>query len=310
MKKKKVLIFGGTGFVGRNIAQRFADNPEYQVYATFFTRQPWDHPHIEWYNVDSCNDAMVDSLINGMDIVVQAAAVTSGCKDTFERPWLHVTDNAVMNSYIFRAAMLRKVKHVIWFSCSTMYGGGHCSEETPVNPNSRYFGMVSTKLYLEKMAAFFADQGETKFTAIRGSNFYGPWDKYALDRAHVFGATVTKVKLAGDHIDVWGNGSEARDICYIDDLVDFVECALDKQESKFGLYNCGYGTSFTIREIVTEIVVASGKSLAINYDTSKPSIQVSTSLDCKRAESDLGWTPKTSLVDGIKKTLGWYSDNF
>ena len=266
MTKKKVLICGGTGFIGRNIAERFANNPEYQVFATYFTRKPWEHANIEWYNVDLCRPEMADSLIQGMDIVVQAAAVTSGCKDTFERPWLHVTDNAVMNSYIFRSAMLHKVKHVIWFSCSTMYGGGFCSEETPINPNPKYLGMVSTKLYLEKMAEFYAGVGETKFTAIRGSNFYGPYDKYALDRAHVFGATVTKVMQATDRIDVWGDGSEARDICYVSDLVDFVECAIAKQENKFGLYNCGYGQSLSIGNIVSEIIKSSGKELKINFD--------------------------------------------
>ena len=309
MTKKKVLICGGTGFVGRNITERFADNPEYQVYATYFTRKPWHDSNIEWYNVNLCDERMADSLIEGMDIVIQAAAVTSGCKDTFERPWLHVTDNAVMNAYILRSAFLHKVKHVIYFSCSTMYGGGHCDEETPINPNPKYLGMVSTKLYNEKMCEFYAGLGETKYTVVRGSNFYGPHDKFGLDRAHVFGATVTKVMQATDSIEVWGDGSEARDVCYIDDLVNFVECALQNQRENFGLYNCGKGQAFSIGEIVSKIINASGKKLVVNYDTSKPSIQVSTSLNCLKASRELAWHSHVAIEDGIEKTLRWYRDN-
>jgi nucleoside-diphosphate-sugar epimerase len=253
---------------------------------------------------------MADSLIEGMDIVIQAAAVTSGCKDTFERPWIHVTDNAVMNAYILRSAFLHKVKHVIYFSCSTMYGGGHCAEDTPINPNPKYLGMVSTKLYNEKMCEFYAGLGETKYTVVRGSNFYGPYDKFGLDRAHVFGATVTKVLQATDSIEVWGDGSEARDICYVDDLVNFVECALEKQKENFGLYNVGFGEAFTIKNIVEKIIAASGKRIDIKFDTSKPSIQVSTSLNCEKATRDLGWVTNTSLPAGIVKTLAWVTREY
>jgi len=306
MTKKTMLVCGGTGFLGHNIAERFANHPGYEVHATCFQRPSWHHPNITWHQIDLCNGAMVGMLMNHMDIVVQAAAVTSGCKDTFERPYLHVTDNAVMNSYIFRHAFEKKAKHVIWFSCSTMYGGGFVNEQAPIAPNPRYFGMVGTKLYLEKMAAFYAGLGDTKFTVVRGSNFYGPHDKFALDKAHVFGATINKVMSATHMVDVWGDGSEARDVMYIDDLVNFVECAIEKQPDNFGLYNCGAGHAATIGDLVAKIIKVSGKDLAVKYDVDKPSIKVSTSLNCALAHSQLEWTPKVSLEDGITSTILWY----
>ena len=299
--KQKVLICGATGFLGRNIRDWLLASGKYEVYGVCLTRAPYDEG--DWYQRDLRNPMDLD----GIDIVIQAAGVTSGCGDTFSQPWLHVTDNAVMNSYIMRAAFQAKVKHVVYFSCSTMYRGGHCSEKTPIDYHPRYLGMVSTKLYIEKVCEFFAGQGQTKFTVIRGSNFFGPHDKYSLERAHVFGATVTKVMQATDKVQVWGDGKEGRDLLYVDDLVDFVAAALIRQKKNFGLYNVGAGYSTPIGEVVQKIIKASGKNLYIDFDTSKPSIPVSVSLDCRLAKEELGWEPKTTMESGIKQTLDWYN---
>jgi nucleoside-diphosphate-sugar epimerase len=116
------------------------------------------------------------------DVVIQAAATTSGSKDIVNNPSLHVTDNAVMNSYIFREAVSAKVKHVVFFSCTVMYPSSDVAipEDTAPDPHPRYFGVAHTKMYIEKMAEFYSRIGETKFTVIRHSNIYGPHDKFDL----------------------------------------------------------------------------------------------------------------------------------
>ena len=66
---------------------------------------------------------------------------------------------------------------------------------------------------------------------IRHSNIYGPYDKYDLDKSHVFGATITKVMTnKNNRIEVWGKGTERRDFLYVDDLVDFISLAIKKQK--------------------------------------------------------------------------------
>jgi nucleoside-diphosphate-sugar epimerase len=146
---------------------------------------------------------------------------------------------------------------------------------------------------------------------IRHSNTYGPYDKYDLEKSHVFGATITKVMTAeeGSKIIVWGEGKEERDLLYISDLVDFVKIAIDKQNSKFELCNTGYGSSVSIDNLVKKIIGYSGKNLAIEYDLTKPSIKTKLCLDITKAKDLFGWSPKISLEDGIKKTLQWYKDN-
>jgi GDP-L-fucose synthase len=312
--KKKILICGATGFVGRNMAERFAQSGEYEVHAVRFNRPEYALPNTIWHQADLRDPAACERLVKNMDYIVQAAATTSGSKDIVTKPFIHVTDNAVMNSYLFRAAFEAKVKHLIFFSCTVMYPSSEKAlkesdfdANTPLHP--RYFGVGNTKLYIEKMCEFFAGISETKFTAIRHSNIYGAHDKFDLERSHVFGATITKVMTATDKIVVWGTGEEERDLLHADDLCDFVEAALAKQKDKYRMYNCGLGSAISIKNLVEKIIAASGKKMAIQHDLTAPTIKTSLFLDCSRAKEELGWQPKVSLDDGIKRTVEWWRAN-
>lgn len=314
--KKKILVCGATGFIGRNIIESFAKRDDFEVYGTYLNSEPLDNPRIKMIQVDLTIKEDVNRAIRGMDIIIQAAATTSGAKDIITKPYYHVTDNAVMNSLLFRAAYEYKVSHVIFFSCSTMYQSGDTPvKETDFDANKEmypsYFGVGWTKVYNEKMCEFYSGIGTTKYTVIRHSNIYGPYDKFDLEKSHVFGATMTKVMTAGDggKIVVWGTGEEERDLLYISDLVSFVELAIDKQESKFELYNVGYGSSISVSNLVKKIIACSGREIGIEYDLSKPSIKTKLCLDITKVKNSLGWFPKVSLDEGIRKTMEWYKSN-
>lgn len=315
MKKKRVLVCGATGFIGRNIAETLAQRSEYEVIGVYHKRPPFDYPGISWTEADLTNPVDVNRVIIGVDVMVQAAATTSGSKDIVTRPYIHVTDNAVMNSLLFRAAFERSVEHVIFFSCTVMLqSNDRPQDESSFDANkelhSRYFGVGWTKVYVEKMCEFYSRLGGTKYTAIRHSNIYGPYDKFDLERSHVFGATITKVMTSKTgKITVWGTGEEARDLLYVSDLVDFVDLAIKRQTTPFALYNCGYGHAIAVRDLVRKIVEKSGRQLAIEHDLSQPTIKTSLTLDCRKAAKELGWKPRMSLDEGIQETLSWWRDH-
>jgi len=315
MSKKKILICGATGFIGRNITEWFASKPEYEVYGTYLDSEPFDFPGVTLVKADLRNPEEVNNVVKGKDIIIQAAATTSGSKDIVTKPYYHVTDNAVMNSLIFRSAYEHKVSHVVFFSCTVMYQPSDTlvrEEDFDANKEiyKSYFGVGWTKVYTEKMCEFYSRIGDTKYTVIRHSNIYGPYDKYDLEKSHVFGATITKVMTSKDgKIVVWGSGEEERDLLYVSDLVDFVDLALDKQEDKFVLSNVGYGESISVKNLVQKIIDSSGRELKIEYDASKPSIKTKLALNIEKAKREFGWTPKNSLDEGIKKTLDWYREN-
>lgn len=151
--------------------------------------------------------------------------------------------------------------------------------------------------------------GRAKHTVIRHSNIYGPYDKYDLERSHVFGATVTKVMNAKDKIVVWGSGEEERDLLHVDDLVQFVEKSIEKQKMNYGLFNCGLGKAVSILQLVETMVRLSEKRILIEHDLSQPTIKTSLSLDCGKAKQLLEWTPTVDLETGIQRTLKWYREN-
>jgi nucleoside-diphosphate-sugar epimerase len=268
---------------------------------------------VKWFQADLRDPKAIEKAVKGADVVVQAAATTSGSKDIVARPYHHVTDNAVMNSLLFRACHEHTVGRVIFFSCTVMY----TPQDAPLKEEDfkgdivkNYFGVGWTKVYIERMAEFYSRLGPTQYTVIRHSNIYGPHDKYDLERSHVFGATVAKVMSAKDKITVWGDGSEGRDLLYVDDLVDFVALSLKIQNTPYELVNVGAGKSVSIAELVKKIMAAAGKTLSIEYDKSKPTIPFNVRVDCGKAERLFGWTPSTTLEAGIEKSLAWYRRNY
>lgn len=313
---KKILICGATGFIGRNVAEYFAKNPDYEIYGTYYNSKQFDHPDITFIKSDLTEKKEVDKIVQGKDIIVQAAANTSGAKDIFTKPYYHVADNAIMNALLFRSAFEHNVSNFIFLSCLTMYESSEKPvKETDFNPDGihpRYFCSAWTKIYNEKMCEFYAGISKIKYLIIRHSNIYGPYDKYDLEKSHVFGATMTKVMKAkeGGKIVVWGDGKEERDLLYISDLIDFINDGLKKQKENFELYNVGYGRSIPINDLVRKIIKYSGKKINVEYDTSKPSIKTKVFLDVTKAKKSFGWMPKVSLDDGIEKTMKWYRDYF
>lgn len=175
-----------------------------------------------------------------------------------------------------------------------------------------YFGVGWSKVYCEKLCEFYTRISETNYTVIRHSNIYGPFDKYDLEKSHVFGATVTKVMQAdeGGEIMVWGAGDEERDLLHVSDLVEFVNLALTKQTKHFELVNIGSGQAISVKDLVSMIIAGSGKRLTIAHDSSKPTIKTKLCLDITKASDTYAWSPQMTLDEGIQETLKWYAANY
>ena len=296
--KQNMLICGATGFLGRNILEFYSKSNEYK--------------NVEWMHCDLRNIDDVKRAINDIDIVLQFAATTSGAKDIMSKPYIHVTDNVVMNSLILRESFEQNVKHFVFPSCTIMYQSSeNLIKEDDFNPSdeikSTYFGAGHTKVYLENMCKFYSSFKKTKHTIIRHSNIYGPYDKFDLEKSHVFGATIAKVFNSQDgFVTVWGAGEEKRDLLYVEDLLHFIDCAIKKQTSFFDIFNVGLGQFVSIKDLVDKIILKGIINLKVKHDLSKPSINTSISLDCSKAKKILGWEPKYSLDEGIVKTIDWY----
>ncbi len=316
MKKKKLIIFGASGFIGKNISLKFKKKfKKYEIIGTYLNNKP-SIKGIKLIKCDLTKPKQVKKIIKNCEIIIQAAAATSGAKEIISKPYIHVNNNAIMNSVVTKLAYDNFVKHVIIFSCTLMYKSSKKSlREIDFDANKEmypsYFGAGWMKVYVEKLGEFYSRLNRNKYTLIRHSNIYGPYDKFDLDKSHVFGATVNKVINAkNNNVVVWGKGDEGRDLLYIDDLINFVELAIRNQKSKFGLYNVGYGKLISINNLVKKIIKKSGKKLKIVNDLTKKSLKNSVFLNCSKARKEIKWKRKISLDQGIEKTLKWYLKNY
>ena len=315
---KRMLICGANGFIGKNLLNYFAG--KYSVRAIDIniplpaSPSTDENNDIEWVRADLRKSAAVKSALKDVDIVLHYAATTTGVADIVSKPYMHVTDNVVMTSLLLREAFEQGIKHFIMPSCTLMYQSSDVPvKETDFNENDgiipKYFGAGNTKVYLEKMCDFFAGFKKTKYTVLRQSNLYGPYDKFDLAKGHVFAATVVKVMNSDNKITVWGTGEEERDLLHVSDLINCIETVLKKQESYYELINVGLGKSIAISDLVELIVTASGKNLSIEYDETKPTIKTKLAVDISKAKEKYDWFPKVSLKEGVSKTLRWYKEN-
>jgi len=316
--KKKVLILGASGFIGSNVALHLSKNKKYDLFGTYSSNFPKQlkNINIKLIKCDLTDKKTFKKLKINHDIVIQAAAITSGAKDILSKPYIHVNDNAIINSFVTRSAFDNKAKHIIFFSCSIMYKSSKKQlKEKDFNPNNEmypnYFGGAWMKIYVEKLCEFYSRLGRNKYTVIRHSNVYGPYDKYDLDKSHVFGATITKVLKNKDGIvKIWGDGKEGRDFIFIDDLLSFVDLAIKKQKRSFEIFNVGSGKLVSINNLVKNIIELSNKKLSVSHIKSRKGLKNNVMLNWQKAYKQLGWEPKVDLISGIKKTIEWYKINY
>ena len=315
---KNILILGGTGFIGRNLVEKFSINEKFKVVATNFSKNPPNIYNVTWIHADLTKKDDIDKVFHAQsnyDVVIQAAASTSGIMDTFNRPDFHVTDNAIMNSRILRAINNLSVGHFIFFSCTTMLQSSLKPQDEnqftgSVDPVNKYFGVGWTKVYVEKLCKFYSRIGKTKFSIIRHSNVYGPWDRNQLHNSHVCGSTITKVLTGSNEIEIWGSGQEKRDLIYVLDLIELVDLMISNQTSEYCLVNAGGENLISITDLTKLVIQLAGNPLNIKYNSSKPTIDFSVTLDNSLAKKLFGWTPKTQLNEGLTKTIKFWRENY
>ena len=161
------------------------------------------------------------------------------------------------------------------------------------------------------MCKFFSKISDIKFTVIRHSNIYGPFDKFDKKKGHFIGSSIYRVfNEKTKKINIFGMGNEMRDYLYINDLLSFIDLAIKKQKENFQIFNCTYGKSFKIKEILDKILKISGSNKKIGNIYSKKNINVNILVNSNKAKNILRWKPKTTIHEGIKLTIDWFKKKY
>ncbi|MCX6655471.1 MAG: NAD-dependent epimerase/dehydratase family protein [Candidatus Bathyarchaeota archaeon] len=316
-KDTKVLVAGGTGFVGANLVNKLL-SLEANVRATIHRKDPVIlDKRIEYVRCDLRKMEDCDKAVHDVEYVFMCAANTSGAAVIAATPLVHVTPNVVMNAQMLEAAYSAKVKKFIWLSSNAGYppsGDRPVKEEEFFNgdPYDIYFGVAWMKRYTEILCRMYSEKLKNPMTTVvlRPSNIYGPYDDFEFETSHVMAALIRRVIERHNPLEVWGTGDDVRDWIYIDDFIDAMILAAEKIES-YNPINIGMGKGYSIKQALQTILEVDGYTNAnVRFNPSKPSMIPIRLIDTTKAETILGFKARTGLRGGIKRTIEWYRKTY
>lgn len=316
-KKSRILITGGSGLVGQNLTNRLIKEGYTDLRVNLHkrgVREVHDSVNYTYYNLQKHDECMIATI--DVDVVIHAAASTSNAVDTVIDPLAHVTPNVAMNNFLIDAAWRNKVQHYIFISSNTVYPpkGDDPVVETDFlfdEPYPVYFPVGWMKRYAEVQCELYAKYLPTKMkcTVIRPANLFGPHDKYDFNKCHVTPATIRKVADQMNPIPIWGDGSELRDLLYIEDFVEALQVVIEKETEMFNVYNVGSNKVYSVLEVLEKMKEIAKHDAPTEFISGKPSMIPTRKIDSNKIKNKLGWEAKTSLEEGLANAYQWYLEN-
>jgi len=311
----KILVTGGTGFVGVNLIQRLLSLGA-NVRATIHRRSPIvNNEHIEYVQTDLTSPEDCRKAAEGIDYVFMCAANTSGAAVMEKTPLVHLTPNLIMNALMLEASYEANVKKFLFISSNTVYPvtDQPAQENDVINEfYDKYFIVAWMKRFSEIMCEMYATKIKKPMTTIviRPANIYGPYDDFEWETSHVLPALIRRVVERHNPITVWGDGSDIKDFIYIDDMINGLLLAMERING-FDFLNIASGKQYVLKDLLNLMIGIEGYDGAvINYDTSKPTMIPKRLIDTQKAKSALGFETKTPIEEGLKITINWYKNHY
>ena len=312
-KDKKVVVTGGSGFVGTNfileLLERGAD------VTTHTHNRPMGIQDerikvvkdIDLFKLEDCI-----KLLEGADYVINCGGPIThpGSVRTNVQVLVH---NIHGTANVLEASAKCELKGYLDINSST----GYPDRRYPVTedeywdeePHESYFGYGWMRRYREKLMEFVSGFSDLKIALSRGTAMYGPYDNYDIKTCHVIPALINRVLSGEDPFVVWGTPDVVRDFLYVRDVIDGALLVLEKGES-MRPYNLGAGTAVTVGDIVNAVLKATDRNPKVVYDETKPTTIPFRMVSTERIQKELGFKPKYTFEEGIKKTVEWYLEHY
>lgn len=245
--------------------------------------------------------------------VIMAAARVGGIHYNSSAPYDFIYDNLIMSTNVIEAARQSKVKKLLFLGSSCIYPK---LAPQPIKESSLLTGPLEVtneayalaKIAGIKLCTFARQQYGCDFISAMPCNLYGPGDNFSLENSHVLPAIIRKMneaKLKGDAaVKLWGTGLPLREFLHVDDLAQACLLLMDKY-SEPGTINLGSGQEITIQALAETVAMVVGYHGKLEFDKSKPDGTPRKIMDSSKIQA-LGWTPKTSLKQGIQEVYQWY----
>jgi UDP-glucose 4-epimerase len=305
----RILVTGGAGFIGSNVADRFlALGHEVAVFDNLSSGfREFVSPKAKFYEGDLADAAAVDRAIGDFrpDVVDHHAAQIDVRKSVVD-PVFDARVNVLGSIGMMQACSKHGVRKVVYASTGgALYGEGRqlpATEDHPVNPEAPYGASKHTVehyLYIWKLLHGL------DYTVLRYPNVYGPRQNPHGEAG--VNAIFIGLMLTGKRPRIFGDGTAVRDYLYVGDVVEGNVLALEKGSGE--MVNLGTGVGTSVNDIVRELQAITGFTEDAIYDDARPGEVQRIYLDASRAKRVLGWTPQVTFADGLRRTVEWSKHN-
>ncbi|MGH3005918.1 MAG: NAD-dependent epimerase/dehydratase family protein [Gaiellaceae bacterium] len=304
---RRYLVTGSAGFVGSHLAEALLERGHEVVgvdaFTDYYAREVKEanleraraRPGFTFAERDLA-DGELEPLVEGVDGVFHLAAqpgVRGSWGGTFA---IYVRENILATQRLFEAAARANVR-VVMASSSSVYGNAEAyptREDASPRPVSPY-GV--SKLACESLAQTYSDSFGLEVVALRYFTVFGPRQRPDMAFSRIISAL-----LGGGPFRVFGTGEQSRDFTYVDDAVTATLAAMNGGQGST-VYNVGGGSETTLGEVIALCEGMVGRRLALRHEQAAAGDVRRTAADTSLIRAELGWSPRTSLEEGLAAQL-------
>ncbi len=309
MQDRKVLVTGGAGFLGSHLVERLSAANEVTVLDDLSTGSLRNlegaKEEVRLHRASVLQPKELAEVLAGKDIVYHLAARTS-VPESVEKPNEYWRTNVEGTLNVLKGAADAGVKRIVFVSSAAIYGS---SESVPKvetmrpEPASPY---ATTKMVGEFACQEISQLKPVETVVLRLFNAYGPRQDPGAPYAGVI-AKFTSAVARGNAIEVYGDGDQTRDFLYASDAAEAMELAGERPVAGETL-NIGSGAAVTVNEVARLLSEITSSPLKATRKEIRPGDVRHSRADIAKAMETLGFTPKTSLREGIERTLSHHRE--
>ena len=311
-KDKKVVVTGGSGFVGTHFINELLSRGAKVKTNTHVNPLKIDDERVEVVdNIDLEKYEDAVKLIEGADYVIHTAGYIGHPSDIATDFQIALNQISVITNVI-EACVKTNVKGFVDLNSST----GYPDKRYPITedeywdgePFISYYGYGWMRRYREKVLEHASHLSDMKIGIARGTAIFGPHDNFDLKTCHVVPALIKRVLSGENPFVVWGSPDVVRDFLYVKDVVNGCLLVLEKGKS-MSPYNVGMGKTVTIGDIVNSIIKITGENPDVEWDNSKPTTIPFRMVSTDKITNELGFKPQYTFEEGLKETIDWFKEN-
>ena len=300
---RRVLITGGAGFIGAHLAGHLVRSGDYAVTVidneSLGSRDSLDGQELRFVRGDIRDRDALRAVLDGQDAVVHLAADTRVI-DSIEDPANNFDTNVVGTFNLLEACRELGVPRIVAASTGGAIVGDvppPVHEQMAARPTSPY---GASKLMLEGYLSAYSAAFGIAGCALRFSNIYGPG---SLHKGSVVAHFFKRI-LAGEPLTVYGDGTQARDFLYAEDLVAGIRSAIESDA--VGAFQLGSGEPTTVKELLDLMRMVTGRDLVVHHEDFRAGEVRHTWCQIDQAREAFGFAPTTPLDEGLAQTWEWF----